>query len=192
MFHWSLKKITKSVTFNQEIADDSLLEVVENHLQKQPHKTFSDLCKEALWQYLCVPESVRPSANRASMEQPNTAQMEQLASGLQRQLAEFEQRLRQPNPAPMEQLVTELQQQLAEFEQRLVARESQRLEAMEIKLNQLSQQLAQFSLIVHTQQPNPQPITQIASEPEEAVTPTPPPEEVDPLLSRLGAFIDDF
>ncbi len=60
MFQWS-KKVVKSVTFNPGVADESLLAVVESHLEQQPDKTFSDLCKEALWQSLCVPESVKPS-----------------------------------------------------------------------------------------------------------------------------------
>jgi|SRR5919202_2054274 hypothetical protein len=158
MFPWS-KKITKSVTFNSEVADETLLAVVETELIKQPHKTFSDLCKEALWQFLCVPESVRPTPKAAQMEQPGA----------------------------------ELKRQFAEFEQRFLARDSSRLEAMERQLNQLSQQLAQLSLIVN-QQPKSEPHRQFVQEVQKAevVTPTPPPEIDDPLLSRLSAFLDDF
>jgi uncharacterized membrane protein YccC len=159
MFPWS-KKISKSVTFSQELADQSLLAVVETELMKQPHKSFSDLCKEALWQSLCVAESVRPT--------PRTAQIEQQ--------------------------VAELQRQVADFEQRFFARESSRLEAIECQLNQLTQQLAQLAIIVN-QQPNPNPPPQLESAPlesePEAVTPSTP-QEVDPLLSRLSQFLDDF
>jgi hypothetical protein len=170
MFPWS-KKIRKSVEFNRGLADQSLLEVVESELEKQPHKTFSDLCKEALWQYLCVPESVRPSFRTGSLEQQ----------------------------------VAELQHQFADLEQRFFAKESNRLEAMERQLNQLTQQLAQLALIVN-QQPTPIPPTQLtpASSAQltpvssaqlqptaEAMTPTPP-QEVDPLLSRLSQVLDDF
>src|ERR687886_766630 len=81
MFPWS-KKITKPVTFNSEVADDTLLAVVETELMKQPHKTFSDLCKEALWQFLCVPESVRPTT-------PTAGQMEQPVAELNGQLAQL-------------------------------------------------------------------------------------------------------
>jgi hypothetical protein len=54
-------KTNRSVTFNLEVADQTLLAVIETELAKQPHKTFSDLCKEALWQFLYISESVRPS-----------------------------------------------------------------------------------------------------------------------------------
>jgi hypothetical protein len=77
MFPWS-KKISKSVRFSQELADQSLLAVVETELVKQPHKSFSDLCKEALWQSLCISESVRPS--------PRTVKLEQQVAELQGQL----------------------------------------------------------------------------------------------------------
>jgi len=83
MFPWS-KKTVKSVRFNQEVADQSLLAVVEAELMRQPYKTFSELCKEALWQFLCVPEAVRPSQKMA--------QKEQQPPELQHQLADFEQR----------------------------------------------------------------------------------------------------
>lgn len=171
MFLWS-KKTKKSVTFHPEVADESLLAVVETELVKQPHKTFSDLCKEALWQFLCVPESVRPTPT------PMQQQMQ------------------------MEQLLAELQRQLADFEQRFFAKESQRLEAMERQLNQLSQQLAQLSFIVN-HQPKPEPVIHPSPKPEsparqyapkaEAESPPTPPAEIDdPLLSRLSAFLDDF
>ena len=171
MFLWS-KKTKKSVTFNPEVADETLLAVVETELVKQPHKTFSDLCKEALWQFLCVPESVRPT--------PALTQ----------------------RPMEMEQLKADLKRQLADFEQRFFAKESQRLEAMERQLNQLTQELAQLSLLVNqlpkpepivNQSPKPEPVPrQIAPKAEAESPPSPPPEIDDPLLNRLSAFLDDF
>ena len=109
MFPWS-KKIRKSVKFNRELADLSLLEVVESELEKQPHKTFSDICKEALWQYLCVSESVRPSST--------TAQFEQEVAELQRQFADLEQRFfaKESNRLDaMERQLNQLTQQLAQL-----------------------------------------------------------------------------
>jgi hypothetical protein len=165
MFLWS-KKTKKSVTFHPEVADESLLAVVETELVKQPHKTFSDLCKEALWQFLCVPASVRPTPTPT------------------------------PEPVQTEQLMADLQRQLADFEQRFFAKESQRLEAMERQLNQLTQQLAQLSLIVnqlakpepivnHLPKPEPPPPRQFAPKVEVESPPAPLPEIDDPLLSRL-------
>jgi hypothetical protein len=162
MFQWS-KKVVKSVTFNPEIADESLLAQVENHLESQPDKTFSDLCKEALWQALCVPESVRPSQNTSAI-------------------------------ASIEQQIGELQLQLAGLEERFFAKESHRLEMMERQILQLTQQVAQLAMILNErsliQYPHPSAGVEVVTNP--IYTPPPPPQEVDPVISRLSQFLDDF
>jgi len=168
MFQWS-KKVVKSVTFNPGVADESLLALVESHLEKDPEKTFSDLCKEALWQSLCVPESVRPSP--ATPEKATA-------------------------PAFEEQQIAELQRQVADLEERFFAKESNRLEVMERQLLQLSQQVAQLAIMVH-ERPIIQPQTQAISAPQEVVNHTTytaaiPPQDVDPVISRLSQYLDDF
>lgn len=162
MFPWS-KKTVKSVTFKQEVADQSLLAVVEAELMRQPYKTFSDLCKEALWQFLCVPEAVRPS--------PKTPQSEQHSPDVQRQLADFEQRF--------------------------FAKESSRLETLECQLNQLSQQVAQLASAIERQPlsdrlPQPTPLPQQEKAVEATISANSIPQDVDPMLSRLSQFLDDF
>ena len=153
MFQWS-KKVVKSVTFNPGVADESLLALVESHLEKQPDKTFSDLCKEALWQSLCVPESVRPGPKPAATES-------------------------------VEQRIGELQHQMADLEERFFAKESNRLETMERQILQLTQQVAKLTIIL-----NQEPLTCI---PSDSVSVAPAiPQEVDPVISRIGQFLDDF
>ncbi|WP_373527457.1 plasmid segregation centromere-binding protein ParR [Nostoc sp.] len=159
MFQWS-KKVVKSVTFNPELADESLLAQVESYLEKQPDKTFSDLCKEALWQSLCVPESVRPG--------PQTAAI-----------------------TPVEQQIGELQRQVAGLEERFFAKGSNRLEAMEHHLLQLSQQVAQLALIVNDRSIIQSP-TQLEVVNNTSYSVATPPQEVDPVISRLSQFLDDF
>ncbi|MEH1845056.1 MAG: plasmid segregation centromere-binding protein ParR [Nostoc sp.] len=158
MFQWS-KKVVKSVTFNPELADESLLAQVESYLEKQPDKTFSDLCKEALWQSLCVP-AVQPA--------PQTAAT-----------------------TPIEQQIGELQRQVAGLEERFFAKGSNRLEAMEHHLLQLSQQVAQLALIVNDRSFIQSP-TQLEVVNNTSYTVTTPPQEVDPVISRLSQFLDDF
>ncbi|WP_427156855.1 plasmid segregation centromere-binding protein ParR [Aliinostoc sp. HNIBRCY26] len=170
MFQWS-KKVVKSVTFNPEVADESLLAVVENYLEKQPDKTFSDLCKEALWQTLCVPESVKPGLKTA-------------ATGA------------------VEQKIDDLQCQVADLEERFFAKESNRLEGLERQVLQLTQQLAHLAIMV-TERPvvysSPPPVPAVEAVNPTATTPPPPPsypvnppEEADPLISRLSQYLDDF
>lgn len=158
MFQWS-KKVVKSVTFNPELADESLLAQVESYLEKQPDKTFSDLCKEALWQSLCVP-AVQPA--------PQTAAT-----------------------TPIEQQIGELQRQVAGLEERFFAKGSNRLEAMEHHLLQLSQQVAQLAIIVNDRSFIQSP-TQLEVVNNTYHTVATPPQEVDPVISRLSQFLDDF
>ena len=170
MFQWS-KKVVKSVTFNPGVADESLLDVVERHLEKEPDKTFSDLCKEALWQALCVPESVRPAPIPTTTATPKP-------------------------PSGVEEHIADLERKFADLEERFLNRESNRLVTMEQHLTQLSQQVAQLAMMVN-QGLVVQPSTQSAgSEVLNAPVPTyevnTPPEEEDPLISRLSELVDDF
>ena len=73
-------KSVQSVQFNQEVADQTLLDVIEKELRTS-HVGFSDLCKEALWHYLCVPASMQPQDSQGDLSQ------------LQAKLAELEKRL---------------------------------------------------------------------------------------------------
>lgn len=86
MFQWP-KKVVKSVTFNPSVADESLLAVVEDYLEKLPDKTFSDICKQALWQSLCIPETVKPIPKTVA-----TDSLEKKIDELQRQVADLEER----------------------------------------------------------------------------------------------------
>ncbi|BAZ83219.1 MAG: plasmid segregation centromere-binding protein ParR [Sphaerospermopsis kisseleviana] len=162
MFQWS-KKVVKSVTFNPEIGDESLLAQVESYLEAQPEKTFSDLCKEALWQALCVPDSVRPSPNTAALP------MEQQLGELQRQIAGLEERF------------------FAKESNRLQVMESQILQ-----LSQQVAQLAIMVNQAASFQPANSSIATVEVVNETASTPDPTPQEVDPVISRLSSLVDDF
>ncbi|MDH6059411.1 plasmid segregation centromere-binding protein ParR [Chrysosporum bergii ANA360D] len=155
MFQWS-KKVVKSVTFNPEVADESLLAVVENYLERLPDKTFSDICKEALWQSLCVPETAKPSPKTAATDS-------------------------------VEQKIDQLQRQVADLEERLFANQSHRLDSIERHILQLTQQIAGLATMVTEQ-----PATQSANSSAVPTYADNPPEEVDPVISRLSQFLDDF
>ncbi|MDP5338051.1 MAG: plasmid segregation centromere-binding protein ParR [Nodularia sp. (in: cyanobacteria)] len=159
MFQWS-KKVVKSVTFNPEVADESLLGVVENYLEQLPDKTFSDICKEALWQSLCVPKTVKPSPTTAATDS-------------------------------VEKKIDALQRQVADLEERFFAQESHRLESIERHILQLTQQMANLAIMV-TERPVIQSSTPSVPEVANTTYADNPPEEVDPVISRLSQFLDDF
>ncbi|MDF5716850.1 MAG: plasmid segregation centromere-binding protein ParR [Rhizonema sp. NSF051] len=166
MFQWS-KKVVKSVAFNPGVADESLLALVESYLDKDPDKTFSDLCKEALWQSLGVPESVRPN--------PTTVAT-----------------------LGIDHKISELQNRLGDLEERFFAKESHRLEIIEHQLMQLSQQVAQIAIMVNhvpiVQSPTPSkpPVVEVINTSYTPTNTAAPPQEVDPVISRISQFLDDF
>ncbi|KAF3886299.1 MULTISPECIES: hypothetical protein [Nostocales] len=192
MFQWS-KKVVKSVTFNPGVADESLLALVESQLEKDPEKTFSDLCKEALWQSLCVPESVRPTPKPAAIAPPTPTPAPTA-------LPVAPTAIQAATPPGVETQIAELQSQITDLEERFFAKESHRLETMERHLTQLSQQVAQLAIMIN-QVSTVQPVTQAVPMAEvidstsplaNAAVPSPPLEEVDPVISRLSQFLDDF
>ena len=161
MFQWS-KKVVKSVIFEPVAADESLLAMIKSYLENQPEKTFSQLCKEALWQSLCVPESVKPNPKGAI----------KLEAG---------------------QNIADLKNQLSRLEEYFLSNQSYRLELIEHQIAQLSQQVAQLVITA-----NQEPATQTAKSSETALdnstnnTVSSTPEDIDPLISRLSHFLEDF
>ena len=168
MFQWSKKEV-KSVTFNPGVADESLLALVESHLEKNPNQSFSDLCKDALWQALCVPESVRPATK-------TTPPASLPSNGLG------------------EPQVTDLHRQVADLEQRFLLRESNRLDVMERQMMQLSQQVAQLAIMVSQGVTVQVASTHSLPAGDVFINNSPPaaPVEVDPVISRLSQLVDDF
>jgi hypothetical protein len=89
------------------------------------------------------------------------------------------------NVTTVEQKIGEIQNQIAGFEERFFAKESHRLESMESQMLQLTQQVAKLTIIL-----NQEPLTCI---PSDSVSVAPAiPQEVDPVISRIGQFLDDF
>lgn len=173
MFQWS-NKTHKSVTFNRGVADQSLLDLVEAALEKHPHKTFSHLCKEALWQFLGIPEAFQPRPDRGS------ADSDRESAELKRLLENFQQ----------------------EFWGREGSRDEaieSSLDRLSEQLSYLQHQLTHLEVIVERspeQQSAPEPSANYASNPQPEAPPEPPPQlepaERDPVIDRLSQFLDEF
>ncbi|MCT7980564.1 hypothetical protein [Laspinema olomoucense] len=164
MVFW-LSKTKKRVGFTDEVADQTLLAVVHKELQNQPHKSFGDLCKEALWHYLYVPESVKPT--RKSAEASDSI------AELQGQLRSLEERVAAREASRLDALEQQLQQ-------------------LSLQVGQLAIALNQRGNYQPPAQTYLEPIPEPQPEPEPEPEPVAPPKPVDPLLQRLSSFIDDF
>lgn len=175
---WAKNKANFSVAFTEDAADQTLLTAIEKELMLTKYQTFSNLCKQALWQFLAVSESAQPT--------PSFQRLEQRIAELQLKFAEFEQ-----NVAA-----------------NVAAEEATKLQGLERHLTQLSEQLSQLQTNLHTKfaqvavvkvvEPEvvvPQGVEPQGSEPSSPdPTPAPPPRrESDPLLDRLSSLLpQDF
>lgn len=173
MFQWS-NKTHKSVTFNRGVADRSLLDLVEAALEKHPHKTFSHLCKEALWQFLGIPEAFQPRADRGLADDDlDSSQLKNLLENFQQ---EFWDREGSRDEA-IESSLDRLSEQLSYLQHQLT-----HLEAMVER--EPEPQIPSEPPVTHssTSQPEAQPETQ----------PQPRLVERDPVIDRLSQFLDEF
>lgn len=83
---------------------------------------------------------------------------------------------------------------MADLEERFFAKESHRLQAMESQILQLTQQVAHLAImvaerpVIHYSTPG----TSVVEVVNNTYVPPAPPQEVDPVISRLSQFLDDF
>ncbi|MEY3870828.1 MAG: hypothetical protein RLZZ338_4722 [Cyanobacteriota bacterium] len=205
---WAKNKANFSVIFTEDPADQTLLAAIDNELSLTQYQTFSNLCKQALWQFLSISESggTRSSDHR----------LEERIIELQQKWAEFERKigssLSRPQPAPppiqplslppfpsfepLETRLIELQEHFAKLERDVNAQDLRGFQTLQRQLTEVSQQLSQLQVSVNNAQFAPVPI---AVEPlvlnDDVEVPSPPPEETsapDPVLSRVMGFLDDF
>lgn len=162
----SKDKFSRVVKFAQAEADQSLWQAVEQTLSEQSQGSFSELCKQALQQYLAAQSvsSAAPAAEISALQRQVVALQKQIRA-LQLQIAKLE------GAIGMQQTLSlgALEQQLLQLEQRI----AQQTHQFTDRLSQLESQMDGVS---------PTPVT---SEPIERV-------EMDPLLSRLVPLLEDF
>ncbi|MGL5066140.1 MAG: hypothetical protein ACRC62_39730, partial [Microcoleus sp.] len=108
MAFWANNKPDFSVAFTEDPADRTLLAAVEKELQLTKYQTFSNLCKQALWQFLSVSESA------ASVS--GSIRLEQRIAELAVKFAEFEHNVSAEEVSRLEGLEHHLNQLSAQLE----------------------------------------------------------------------------
>jgi hypothetical protein len=209
---WAKNKANFSVIFTEDPADQTLLAAIDQELSLTQYQTFSNLCKQALWQFLSISESggTRSSDHR----------LEERIIELQQKWAEFERKigssLSRPQPAPpptqpltlpslpsfepLETRLIELQQQFAKLERDVNAQDLSGLQKLQSQLTEVSQQLSQLQVTVNNAQFAPAPTVEPPARNYDVETPSAPPVEtppvetppIDPLWVHLKGIFDDF
>ncbi|MEG4231843.1 hypothetical protein QUA40_06985 [Microcoleus sp. Pol11C3] len=169
---WAKNKANFSVAFTEDAADQTLLAAIEKELAFTKYQTFSNLCKQALWQFLSVSES-------ASSTQ-SFQRLEQRIAELVVKFAEFEHNVSAEELSRLEGLEHHLSQLSAQLDQLQGSVNS--------KFAQVS--FAQVSKVV---EPGPIESESVADDNLVSDAEVAPPRNSDPLLERLSSLLpQDF
>lgn len=169
---WAKNKANFSVAFTEDAADQTLLAAIEKELAFTKYQTFSNLCKQALWQFLSVSES-------ASSTQ-NFQRLEQRIAELVAKFAEFEHNVSAEELSRLEGLEHQLSQLSAQLDQLQGSVNS--------KFAQVS--FAQVSKVV---EPGPIESESVAEDNLVSDAEVAPRRDSDPLLERLSSLLpQDF
>lgn len=114
---WAKNKPNLSVVFTEEPADQKLLEAIDKELTANKYQTFSNLCKQAIWQFLYEAPATQPT---------NTTNISSVST------------------SGIEKSISELAQKFNLLEQQLAGKESAQLQEMVMQLERLSQQLSKM------------------------------------------------
>jgi len=169
---WAKNKANFSVAFTEDAADQTLLAAIEKELAFTKYQTFSNLCKQALWQFLSVSESASSTDSFQRLEQ----RMAELAV----KFAEFERNVSAEELSRLEGLEHHLSQLGAQLDQLQGSVNS--------KFAQVS--FAQVSKVV---EPDPIESDSVADDNLVSDAEVAPPRNSDPLLERLSSLLpQDF
>ncbi|MBE9183519.1 hypothetical protein IQ270_01930 [Microcoleus sp. LEGE 07076] len=169
---WAKNKANFSVAFTEDAADQTLLAAIEKELAFTKYQTFSNLCKQALWQFLSVSESASST--------DSFQRLEQIIAELAVKFAEFERHVSAEELSRLEGLEHHLSQ--------LGAQLDQLQGSVNTKFAQVS--FAQVSKVV---EPDPIESDSVADDNVVSDAEVAPRRDSDPLLERLSSLLpQDF
>lgn len=188
------KNQKKEVFFTEEAADRQLLTAIEKELNSHKYRTFSNLCKQALWQFLDVSSSSTDLAQSAS----NLQRLEhRIYERLTKHFSELETKLVseqlktsnntvQSNENDLRKSLNQLNQQLSQIQLNLDAKLIEVMETFKTELSQIE------IPITKSAQEESEELTSTKSIKEEDLPVQQSTTDADPLLQRLSSLIEDF
>ncbi|MEG4089747.1 hypothetical protein [Microcoleus sp. Pol12B4] len=169
---WAKNKANFSVAFTEDAADQTLLAAIEKELAFTKYQTFSNLCKQALWQFLSVSES---TSSTQSFQR-----LEQRIAELVVKFAEFEHNVSAEELSRLEGLEHHLTQLSAQLDQ------------LQGSVNSKFAQVS-FAPVSKVVEPGPIESESVADDNVVSDAEVAPRRESDPLLERLSSLLpQDF
>ncbi|MCZ0899233.1 hypothetical protein ON021_04840, partial [Microcoleus sp. HI-ES] len=165
---WAKNKANFSVAFTEDAADQTLLAAIEKELAFTKYQTFSNLCKQALWQFLSVSES---TSSTQSFQR-----LEQRIAELVVKFAEFEHNVSAEELSRLEGLEHHLSQLGAQLDQ------------LQGSVNSKFAQVS-FAPVSKVVEPGPIESESVADDNVVSDAEVAPPRNSDPLLERLSSLL---
>ncbi|MEB3341517.1 hypothetical protein [Okeania sp.] len=207
------KNQKKEVFFTEEAADKQLLAAIEKELNTQKYQTFSNLCKQALWQFLYVSlstEIAQSASNLQRLEHRIYEKLNQHFSELEKTIASSElnesNQITESNESnqiaeldEMKKHLSQMNQQLTQMQLSFNAKFVEVLQSFKAELPKIEAAIDKYR--------REKPIYQTIQEPEltrTKTTETDLPDETsitevetsitesDPVLQHLSSLIEDF
>ncbi|MEG4349572.1 hypothetical protein QUA74_07500 [Microcoleus sp. LAD1_D3] len=169
---WAKNKANFSVAFTEDAADQTLLAAIEKELAFTKYQTFSNLCKQALWQFLSVSEF---TSSTQSFQR-----LEQRIAELVVKFSEFEHNVSAEELSRLEGLEHHLSQLSAQLDQ------------LQGSVNSKFAQVS-FAPVSKVVEPGPIESESVADDNVVSDAEVVPPRNSDPLLERLSSLLpQDF
>ena len=189
----------KEVFFTEEAADKQLLAAIEKELNSQKYQTFSNLCKQALWQFFYISSSTelaQSASNLQRLEHRIYEKFTQHFSELENKFAasQLNESNRISELNDLKRNLSQINQQLTQMQLNFDDKFLEALQAFQTELPKIEAAINEIEIpIIKTtqaQELTPAKPTEAEAEAdlsvEESIT------ESDPLLQRLGSLIEDF
>ena len=195
------KNQKKEVFFTEEAADRQLLAAIEKELNSHKYRTFSNLCKQALWQFLDVSSSTESPQSASNLQRLEHRIYERLTkhfSELETRLVSEELKtsnntvqsnedeLKNELKNELKKHLNQLNQQLAQIQLNLDAKLVEVMETFKAELSQIEVPTTK------SVQEESEELTSTKSTEEEDLSVNESKTDEDPLLQRLSSLIEDF
>ncbi|MCL2934069.1 MAG: hypothetical protein MGG11_18050 [Trichodesmium sp. MAG_R03] len=183
------KNYKKEVFFTEEAADKQLLAAIEKELNVQKYQTFSNLCKQAIWQFLYL-----SSSTELAQSASNFQRLEQRIYELAKQFTaskknEYNQ-INQLND--MKKHLSQMNEQLTQMQLYFDTKLISALEGFKIELSKTKAGINQVEIPIVNPNEELELTTNRPKQVEEDLSVKQPITESDPLLKHLTSLIEDF
>ena len=183
------KNQKKEVFFTEEAADKKLWAAIEKEFNVHKYQTFSNLCKQALWQFLygsSSTELAQPVSSLQSLEQKISELEKKLTASKQNEYNQINQL------NDFKKYLSQMNEQLTQMQSSFDSKHLETLEVFKKELPKIEAAINKVEVSIVKPNQESELTTTTTNQVEEDIPVEQPITESDPLLKRLSSLIEDF